>query len=231
MQNELKLSDLKLDPKNPRVLSKEQYEKLERSLDEFGDLSNVIYNQRTGELVGGHMRTQIFLNKESDSKIQITQRFDQPTRTGTIGIGYIIQNGDMHGIRVVDWPIEKQRIANINANNAGGSNDIDMLTENLFEIQQLDNGSELLDLVAIDDDELKSLLGETTPEEPKESDPDKNRLTVNLNNEQYQTVENAIATLKASRNLQAEKNPDLDGSALAAICETFLSSQPQADII
>lgn len=36
-----------------------EYEKLERSIDEFGCVEPVVWNRRTGRLIGGHQRLKI----------------------------------------------------------------------------------------------------------------------------------------------------------------------------
>lgn len=53
------LSRLNLAAYNPRVALKpgdREYEKLKRSIEEFGYVEPVIWNQRTGNIVGGHQR-------------------------------------------------------------------------------------------------------------------------------------------------------------------------------
>jgi hypothetical protein len=227
------LSELKPDPRNPRSITERSFNKLKKLLDEFGELNGIIENQTTGELVGGHARVEAFKQLGANPNIQITQRFETPTRTGTLAIGYVVLNGEPFNWRLVSWDLAKQKAGNIAANASADLAEWDnqKLEELVYDLSQLENGDEMLQLTALAEDDILKLLGQNQDDAEPSQDPDKNRLSVNLNNEQYQTVENAIATLKASRNLQAEKNPDLDGSALAVICETFLSSQPQADTI
>jgi len=45
------IDDLKADPKNPRKISPEALDGLRYSLGEFGDLSGLVWNKRTGTLV------------------------------------------------------------------------------------------------------------------------------------------------------------------------------------
>jgi len=57
-------------PYNPRKDLKpgdEEYERLKRSIKEFGYVDPIIWNERTGNLVGGHQRFKI-LTEESDIK-------------------------------------------------------------------------------------------------------------------------------------------------------------------
>lgn len=43
---------------NPRKISKEELEKLKKSIQTFGYIEPVIYNERTGLIVGGHQRVK-----------------------------------------------------------------------------------------------------------------------------------------------------------------------------
>lgn len=59
---EKRLSDLKAAPYNPRVDLKpgmEEYEKLKRSIEEFGIVEPIVFNQVTGYVVGGHQRLNV----------------------------------------------------------------------------------------------------------------------------------------------------------------------------
>lgn len=94
------LSDLKPDPQNPRDIGEEEFAGLGFSLEEFGDLSGITWNSRTGQLVTGH------------------QRVSALTEKGAILVDQALVLGDeSFPIRTVDWPLEKQRAANIAANN------------------------------------------------------------------------------------------------------------------
>jgi len=60
------LSDIKPSDYNPRKQLKPedaQYQKLAASLDEFGCVEPIIWNQTTGHLVGGHQRLTILKDK------------------------------------------------------------------------------------------------------------------------------------------------------------------------
>lgn len=52
------LSDLKPAPYNPRLISKSAMDGLKASISKFGLVQPVIWNQRTGYVVGGHQRVQ-----------------------------------------------------------------------------------------------------------------------------------------------------------------------------
>ena len=52
----MKLKDMKPAPYNPRKMTKEEFEKLKRSIKEFGYVEPIIINKRTGNIVGGNQR-------------------------------------------------------------------------------------------------------------------------------------------------------------------------------
>lgn len=43
---------------NPRVISKDEFEGLKASLDTYGLLDDIVWNKRTGNIVGGHQRVE-----------------------------------------------------------------------------------------------------------------------------------------------------------------------------
>lgn len=62
----LKATELKAAAYNPRKdLQPEdaEYKKLKRSIEEFGYIEPIIWNERTGNVVGGHQRLKVLLEK------------------------------------------------------------------------------------------------------------------------------------------------------------------------
>lgn len=58
----MELKNLNPAPYNPRIKlepGEEAYERIKKSLSEFGLVEPLVYNERTGYLVGGHQRYQI----------------------------------------------------------------------------------------------------------------------------------------------------------------------------
>jgi ParB-like chromosome segregation protein Spo0J len=53
-----KLSDLKPAPYNPRTSNKKQEKNLKESLSKFGLVEPIIFNKKTGYIVGGHFRVR-----------------------------------------------------------------------------------------------------------------------------------------------------------------------------
>src|SRR4051812_10841859 len=71
---EMNLSDINEAEYNPRIKLKagdKQYERLKQSILTFGYVDPLIYNKRTGRLVGGHQRLQI-LKDLGEDKVQVS---------------------------------------------------------------------------------------------------------------------------------------------------------------
>ncbi len=100
------LTDLPGDPANPRTITEAAAGGLGYSLQEFGDLSGIVFNDRTGELVAGHQRVQRLRAAGATT-------FERDGMEGWITHP---ATGERFGIRFVDWEREKQRAANIVAN-------------------------------------------------------------------------------------------------------------------
>jgi hypothetical protein len=140
----MKLSDLTPHPGNPRKITDKQLKMLEKSLKEFGDLSGVIFNKKTGHLIGGHQRLKII---PKDVEVTMTDKSH----------GYFELNGDKFGVRIVDWDETKEKAANIAANKGAGGWDFQLLSEWIID---LDHQNIDMDLTMFDSDELKSLFGQ-----------------------------------------------------------------------
>lgn len=57
----MKLDDLKPAEYNPRIISDEAFQGLGHSIDRFGMLSYIVWNKRSGNIVGGHQRCKHLL--------------------------------------------------------------------------------------------------------------------------------------------------------------------------
>jgi hypothetical protein len=125
------LKDLRPAAYNPRVLSISASQGLEFSLKEFGDLSGLTFNVRTGNLVTGHQR-QTKLPPDAPIVDYREARDD----VGTIGYGFVEVGKRRYSLRFVDWDETREKAANITANNPaiqGGFNAL--LNELLQEIE------------------------------------------------------------------------------------------------
>lgn len=110
-----------------------EYEKLARSIDEFGCVEPLVWNQRTGNLVGGHQRFKILQARGSTE-------FD---------------------VSVVDLPPEREKVLNLALNKITGAWDDRKLATLLDEITKIDgldvqlSGFDLPDIDALIADQLK----------------------------------------------------------------------------
>lgn len=218
------LNDLQADPKNPRFITEDQYKKLKKLLAEFGDLSGIVRNQTTDQLVGGHMRVKAF--QERGGTIQITQQLDEPTKTGTVALGYVVIDGEPFTYREVRWDEGRQRAANAAANEAGGGWDKALLAENIYNLSQLDNGDELLSLTGFDDDEITALLNDTpgVVEEKQDANPGLQRISFMVSDSQAETINQAVLYIKAHRSFENISNDDQTGNAVYFVARAFLDS-------
>ncbi|TGE08271.1 hypothetical protein [Hymenobacter fodinae] len=121
---------------NPRQITKEQFELLQESLGELGDLSGVVHDLNSNQYVGGNQRSVVFEGCE----IELTETFDEPTATGTVALGYIIYQGEKYAYRQVRWEEEQCRKALILANAAGGTWDMDELANSWDDLPLFDWG-------------------------------------------------------------------------------------------
>ena len=95
---------------NPRAITGEALSGLKSSLAEFGDLSGITWNQRTGNLVCGHQRMRSLKSMHGE-KLEI-----QPDEIE--GRAWIIAPGmEPFPVRVVDWDEDAEKAANMTANN------------------------------------------------------------------------------------------------------------------
>lgn len=105
-------------------------------MGEFGDLSGIIFNRRTGNVVDGHQRI-----KHLRSEWEIIKE-EYRDDLGTVAKGHIKTPFGGWVYRAVDWPEKKEKTAMVAANKHGGEFDAPMLDEILADLDDVD--SELL---------------------------------------------------------------------------------------
>lgn len=157
-----KISDLSPAPFNPRDISEEALKSLARSMIEFGDLSGIVVNVRSGNMVSGHQRIK---GLGSDLSIETEPASDS---VGTVAIGYVLSPFGRWQYREVDWPEQKEVAACIAANKHSGEWDYPKLKDLLCD---LDDGEFDLSLTGFDEKALKGLIDfepeKVEPEEKK----------------------------------------------------------------
>ena len=108
----IKVSDLQPSDYNPRKISDKELDKLKRSIDEFGYVEPIIWNEKTNVIVGGHQRVKALL---------------------ALGRG-----DEMIDVVVVDLSVEREKALNIALNKISGEWENDLLAKLLEEMPDED---------------------------------------------------------------------------------------------
>lgn len=146
------LSSLKPNPNNPRKEWRDeaQHDAFRRSLAEFGDLSGVVFNTRTGCLVGGHKRVAE-LQADSGASKHIESRLPKPDASGTVAYGHVLlSSGVRFAYREVSWKETKEKAAMIAANRWSAEWDFPALNEMLSELAEVPDLGFALDVTGFD---------------------------------------------------------------------------------
>lgn len=118
----MQLEDLKPAPYNPRKITRRAAAALKHSMDKFGDLSGIVWNKLTSNLVAGH------------------QRIDALKKAGaTFENGRFVLDGKEFPVRVVEFDLETEKLANLAANNpwSAGQFDLDALPDLAMQLKDL----------------------------------------------------------------------------------------------
>jgi len=119
----MKLTKISIDkikpaPYNPRIDIKDNpdfYRKLENSIEKFGYVEPIIYNKRTGHIVGGNQRYQILKDK-GIKEIEVVE---------------------------IDLPEKDEKALNIALNKISGDWDFPKLNELILDLEEQDYDIEL----------------------------------------------------------------------------------------
>jgi len=127
----ISIEDINPAPYNPRIDLKPgdpAYEKLKRSIKEFGYIDPIVWNFRTGNLVGGHLRMRV-LAEQDVKEVEVS---------------------------VVNLSLEKEKALNIALNKISGDWDDVKLATLLDELEQLPDFD--IGLTGFDPPEISSLF-------------------------------------------------------------------------
>lgn len=133
-----KLSEIKLAPYNPRKISKEEKEKLKRSLSEFGYVDPIIYNKRNMFVIGGNQRLTVLRELAREDP----ERWD---------VKYEMVEEDLDD--------DREKALNVALNKIGGEWDFPKLKELLVE---LDTGAFDIEITGFSLEEIKGFVDYTT---------------------------------------------------------------------
>ena len=116
---------MKFYHKNPRQITNRQFDDLRSWLQELGDLSGIVHDLNSDEIVGGNQRARVF--DVNQCEVVLTEGPHEPDGQGTVALGYVVWQDKRYGYRQVRWTPEQCEQANIIANKAGGSWDFEAL--------------------------------------------------------------------------------------------------------
>lgn len=129
------ISTLKADANNPRTIDDEALAGLRVSLETFGDLSGIVLNDRTGELVAGHQRLRGLRDDGATEWVRVSK---------TDGFVLHPKTGERFPVRIVDWDEPTQRMANLAANNPHIAGEFtEAASDQLRELEEAANFNEL----------------------------------------------------------------------------------------
>lgn len=134
--------------KNPRKISEAQLEQLKQNIQELGDLSGIVHDLNTDEIISGNQRSKVININECE--IEIVKKYDKPNEQGTIAFGFVIFENQRLNYRQVRWNEKQREKACITANALGGEFD--------YKILQSEFDTELLKGWGIEDIDNHRLL-------------------------------------------------------------------------
>lgn len=167
---------------NPRLKLRpgmEAYERLRRSLDEFGLVQPIVWNERTGRVVGGHQRLTILKD----------------------------QGKEMVDVAVVSLDESREKALNVLLNNpkVGGDWDAEKLMDVMEELRELPDFDETL--TGFNDEELRDLLlaPDLSAAFQEECDPqdDLVRVTLEVESSCWEAVRPQVDQLVKQHGLRA----------------------------
>lgn len=178
----MKISDLRPADYNPRQDLKpgdREYEKIARSIDEFGYVEPIVWNEQTGNVVGGHQRLKV-LKERGFEEIEVT---------------------------VVNLSEKDEKILNVALNKITGRWDFGKLSELLTELQEEGaleaTGFEPweIDAMTMQYDHIDDLLNEDFSEFANKAEKDTFTMTFSIPEEQKEVVQKYVET---TQNAKAE---------------------------
>lgn len=97
---------------NPRYLSTNAREGLRESMDDFGDISGICINKKTGNVFAGNHRFDEISKKHGRSNLSLISLEGE-----WYSLGLLDGSSTGFKVRVVDWELDKEQLANVVANN------------------------------------------------------------------------------------------------------------------
>lgn len=213
---------------NPRAMTPEARKRLARSMAKWGDLSGVIFNRRTGRLVGGHQRRE---HLPEDAEVEILEAWEEPNAVGTVAVGWIEVENERWTYREVDVSESTEKAMNLAANRHGeGAWDLELLPTMLEEIEEEDVG-----LTGFTEEELSDLGFGVASLDPEEAfgnlsgakEPFR-EITFTVHEEQVEKIRAGLnAAKRAGAREMAGPNDNSNGNALFWLARAFLEAEAE----
>lgn len=108
----MKANKVKICSWNPRTMSSKSRKALKTSMEAFQDISGIVWNTRTGNLVSGNHRWENLLDQFGEDNIELVRINDADDYFIILGMGEFTG----YLLREVDWDEDTEKAANIAAN-------------------------------------------------------------------------------------------------------------------
>jgi len=106
-----RISDLKSSGYNPRMMSKNEMDKLKRSIEEFGYVEPIIWNKRTDRIVGGHQRIKAMKDIGMDEvEVVVVDLDEKREKTLNIALNKIQGKWDLDKLSVIFGELREEDI-------------------------------------------------------------------------------------------------------------------------
>ncbi len=135
MAKKQKITNVKEYHKNPRHITDDRKRELEKNMLELGDISGIVHDLNTGEIISGNQRSKI-INLE-ECEVVISEEYKEPTKQGTVAIGHVIWQEQKFNYRAVRWNDAQREKANITANALTGYWSHEILAEEWQDVDLL----------------------------------------------------------------------------------------------
>lgn len=157
---EIEIKEIKPSRYNPRKISNEEYNKLSRSIDEFGIVDPIIINLKNNHIIGGHQRYEVLF----DEYMADNKKYEKLQLIRLGDIGWVFPTTDLE---IKD--LEHEKALNIALNKIQGEWDVEKL-EFLFQDLSVDGLD--LELTGFDKLEIKNLFNDVDINNQRLNDKD-----------------------------------------------------------
>ena len=123
--DKIKITDIKPAEYNPRTISNDEYNKLSRSIDEFGFVDPIIINLKNNHIIGGHQRFDVLM----EEYINDNEKYDELFLIKLGDIGWVFPTDELE---VGD--LKKEKALNLALNKISGMWENEQLEHLLIDL-------------------------------------------------------------------------------------------------